>query len=73
MRLEDDAINYFSEYYKINKDDYNNNIQNNYIKEIDDIKNNKKNYKKIYICTSLIIQDNTNNDFYREIKKIFIS
>ena len=69
MRLEDDAINYFSEYYKINKEDYNKNTQNNYIKEIDDIKNNKKTNKKIYICSSLIIQDNMNNDFYREIKK----
>jgi len=67
MRLEDDAINFFSDYYKINKQTYNKNIQNDYINELDNIKNNKT-YPNIYVCTSLIIQNNINNDFYSSIK-----
>jgi len=69
MRLEDDAINYFSKYYKLTNNSYNRLIKNSYIKELDDIDKNELKYDNIYICSSLIIQDNINNEFYNELKE----
>lgn len=69
MRLEDDAIDYFSKYYKITNNTYNKITQKNYIKELEYIHKNKDKYNNIYVCSSLIIQDNINNDFYNELKE----
>lgn len=65
MRLEDDALDYYSKYFGINIYTFNTQTQTNYLNEIHNI---QKIYKNIYVCSSLIIQDNVNNDFYKEIK-----
>ena len=69
LRLEDDSINFMKEQNKyfdfsvineIYKSKYLNEL--NYLKSLNNINN------KIYICTSLLINNNKNNDFYKEIK-----
>jgi len=71
LRLEDDSINYMksiSTNYDFNK--VNDIYKNKYLVELDYIKNNivDENHK-IYICTSLNIDSNKNNDFYKIIKE----
>ena len=72
LRLEDDAINYMYDISKENlnnytKEDINNISKIKFINEISNIRSN--NNSKIYICTSLGIENNINNDFYIELKK----
>lgn len=67
LRLEDDAINFMRDHNK--KIDFNiiNEIyKKKYINELEYLKNINHN---IYICTSLCINDNINNQFYIDIKK----
>jgi hypothetical protein len=65
LRLENDAINFMKELNPILKEEYINNLyKEKYIEQIK-MFNNKTN---IYICTSLGIHENINNDFYKEIK-----
>ena len=72
IRLEDDAINHMKSSSINKKDDFiyiNNICKDIYISELDNlIKNNVKN-NKIYVCTSLIYDENYNNIFYKEIKE----
>jgi hypothetical protein len=68
MRLENDAIDYFSKCYKLTNDCYNRITKNNYIRELDNIYKDKLKYNNIYVCSSLIIQENINNEFYNELK-----
>jgi hypothetical protein len=81
LRLEDDSINYMKSI--TNKYDLNtiNEIYiNKYLKEIDYLHNNiinirnlnnlnNNNEHKIYVCTSLNIDNNLNNEFYKTIKE----
>jgi hypothetical protein len=66
LRIEDDAIEYYSKHHNINKDHFNRLLKIKYIKELDYI---SKHYKEIYVCSSLIIYNNENNSFYKDIKK----
>jgi len=65
LRLEDDALNYYSKHLNINIDDFNNITKLKYVKEFNDL---TQFYENIYVCSSLIIQNNINNDFYKEIQ-----
>ena len=67
LRLEDDSLRWMKE--KNNKvltiNEINEIYKNKYLEEFEILKNIDH---KIYICTSLMIDDNINNDFYKEIK-----
>jgi hypothetical protein len=66
LRLEDDSINFMKD--QNNKLDFNivNEIyKNKYIEELELLNNTKQ---KIYICTSLCMNENFNNIFYKDIK-----
>lgn len=66
LRLEDDSINFMKDQNK--KLDFNtvNEIyKNKYIEELELLNNTKQ---KIYICTSLCMNENINNLFYKDIK-----
>lgn len=71
LRLEDDAIGFMKDIS--NQLDFNtvNEIyKNKYLNELDYLKNNVKDINhKIYICTSLNIENNHNNNFYKMIKE----
>lgn len=69
LRIEDDAIEYYSNHHNINKDHFNRLLKIKYIKELEYI---SKHYKEIYVCSSLILYDNINNDFYKDIKKKYL-
>ena len=70
LRLEDDSINFMNDCYKkFNFSDINEIYKNKYLDELDYLKNLKNINNKIYICTSLLINENKNNNFYKEIKK----
>jgi hypothetical protein len=66
LRLEDDANDFFSNFMNLDVETYNKKLIDNYLIELE---NTYKNYKKIYICSSLGIQNNCKNDFYKEIKE----
>ena len=73
LRLENDAINYiYDMHIKDNKETVDKNYVNQKCKEFftnEIIKlNSFKNDSKIYICTSLIIDNNDNNQYYLELK-----
>ena len=68
LRLEDDAINFMYENNpKIDKESINTIYKKKYIDELNYIKDIKDH--NIYICTSLIIDKNINNEFYLDIKE----
>ena len=70
LRLEDDSINFMKEQNKkIDLTVINDIYKNKYLTELDYIKNLNIDNHIIYICTSLGIDHNLNNDFYNEIKK----
>lgn len=73
LRLEDDAINYMKilkGYNNVDVNPINLFYKNKYLERLDFLKKNKlTDTQKIYVCTSLGIDENTNNDFYNEIKK----
>ena len=68
LRLEDDAIQFLNimTNNKYNFDIINNICKEIYLNELELLKD-----YNIYICTSLIINNNTNNEFYNEIKNIY--
>ena len=67
LRLEDDAINFMKDHNKkIDISIINEIYKKKYINELEYLKNINHN---IYICTSLCINDNINNQFYIDIKK----
>jgi hypothetical protein len=70
LRLEDDALNFMKLQTTKNLDiNYINNIyKTKYINELDILINQYPN-KQIFICTSLEIDSNINNSFYKEIKQ----
>jgi hypothetical protein len=77
LRLENDAINYI---YETHIKDKKNNFNKNYVSEkcreifkneIEQLNNLNKDNNKIYICTSLIIDNNDNNYFYTNLKKTY--
>ena len=72
LRLEDDAINYIKikkGFINVDIDLINEFHRNKYIEKLDFLKkSNIIDNKKIYICTSLGIDKNINNDFYKIIK-----
>jgi len=64
LRIEDDAINYFSECYKLTKYDYNNKLLLFYNQQIRNIT------KNIYICSGILTYDNILNfDYYKNLIK----
>jgi hypothetical protein len=68
LRLEDDAINFMIDHNNnTNFENFNNICKNKYLEELEKIR--EKNNNPIYICTSLIVNNNINNDFYKEIKE----
>jgi hypothetical protein len=75
LRLEDDAINYMKilkGYENTDLDAINIIYKNKYLERLGFLKNNKIiDNQMIYICTSLGIDRNINNDFYKDIKKEF--
>lgn len=63
LRIEDDAIDYYSSTYKIEKDVLTNALLQFYKKQI------QQNYdRRIYICTGLSYFKNTHNTFYKLLK-----
>jgi hypothetical protein len=67
LRLEDDSINFMKELNpKLSFDNINNIYKNKYIEEFETLKNFNN---KIYVCTSLGINNNINNTYYLELKK----
>jgi hypothetical protein len=75
LRLENDAINYIYEtHIKDKKDNFNKNhvsekCREIFKNEIEQLNNLNKEKNKIYICTSLIIDNNDNTHFYTNLKK----
>lgn len=66
LRLEDDAIRFMKEKNKIlNLEEINKICIDKYLNELDYLKDINNN---IYICTSLCINDNVNNELYKELK-----
>ena len=66
LRLENDSINHMTDMNnKLNFDDINEIYKNKYLSEIERLYSPDK---KIFICTSLGIDDNINNNFYKTIK-----
>jgi hypothetical protein len=67
LRLEDDAINFMKELNQNLTDECINKVyKDKYLNQIEMLHGFKT---KIYICTSLGINDNLNNKFYKEIKQ----
>lgn len=64
LRLEDDAINYFSKYFLIDKENLNEKLKHSYTEHINNEKDNS-----IFICTGLLLFNNSNNNFYQELKR----
>ena len=63
LRIEDDAINYYSSAFNIDKDVLTNALLQFYTNQI------QQNYeRRIYICTGLSYFKNTHNTFYRLLK-----
>jgi hypothetical protein len=63
LRIEDDAINYYSNVFNIEKDVLTNALLKFYKKQI------QQNYdRRIYICTGLSYFKNTHNTFYKLLK-----
>jgi len=75
LRLEDDAINYMKilkNYENTDLESINTIYKNKYLERLIFLQNNKIiQNQMIYICTSLGIDKNNNNDFYRTIKSEF--
>lgn len=75
LRLEDDAINYMKilkGYENTDIESINTIYKNKYLERLIFLKKNKIiDNQMIYICTSLGIDKNNNNDFYKGIKKEF--
>jgi hypothetical protein len=71
LRLEDDAINYMKDYSgELDFDKVNDIYKNKYLTELEYLKKNINDFNhKIYVCTSLNIDNNKNNEFYRFIKE----
>jgi len=73
LRIEDDAINYMKilkGYTNIDIISINSIYKNKYLERLEFLKNNKiVSNQMIYVCTSLGIDENLNNDFYKDIKK----
>jgi hypothetical protein len=75
LRLENDGINYlYDTHLKDKKNNFDKNYVNDKCKEL--FKNeistlHSINNNKIYICTSLIIDNNDNNQYYNDLKKIY--
>jgi hypothetical protein len=67
LRLEDDSIHFLKDHSNKSLEEVNEVYIQKYTKELDIIKN-KDNDIPIYICTSLAINDNVNNSFYKELK-----
>lgn len=68
IRMEDDAIDFMMECSKINQYNKIINVHRSlYLKELNLLQ--KKKINKIYICTSLGILENKNNNFYKNIKQ----
>lgn len=66
LRLEDDSIKFMNEVNKsLSFNDINDIYKKKYIDEFELLKNTKQ---KIYVCTSLGMNNNVNNDFYKELK-----
>jgi len=72
LRLEDDAVNYMKilkGYNNVDINEINIFYKNKYLERLDFLKNNKiVENQMIYVCTSLGIDANLNNDFYKDIK-----
>ncbi len=68
LRLEDDAIYFMvDQNNNISFDDLNNIYKNKYLEEFEKLKSINNN--PIYTCTSLIVNNNINNDFYNKLKE----
>jgi hypothetical protein len=67
LRLEDDSIHFLKDNSDKSFEEINKIYIEKYIKELDIIKN-KDNDIPIYICTSLAINENVNNSFYKKLK-----
>ena len=65
LRLEDDGINFIKNLKNLDFESVNNMCKQKYINELDNITNK---FDGTYVCTSLIINENVNNDFYKELK-----
>ena len=67
LRLENDSLNWMKEQNNKNLsiDKINEIYKNKYLEQLEILKNIDH---KIYICTSLMINENINNNFYKEIK-----
>ena len=71
LRLEDDSINFMKTHNtKLSFDDLNLIYKKKYFDELEHLKKLNNN-KSIYACTSLILDENYNNDFYKMIKEQF--
>jgi hypothetical protein len=69
LRLEDDSINFMKELNKNLCFEYINNIyKQKYLEEFELLETTKQ---KIYVCTSLCMNDNINNDFYNYLKTTY--
>jgi hypothetical protein len=69
LRLEDDSINFMNEINKnLSLELVNNIYKEKYIEEFELL---KKTNQKIYVCTSLCMNENKNNEFYKNIKEIY--
>jgi len=66
LRLEDDSIDYMMKFCNLSFDKINEKFIDKYIIEFEKLKLFKY---KIYICSSLGIQDNKNNELYIKLKK----
>ena len=72
LRLEDDAINYMKikkGYTNVDIEPINDFYKKKYIESLENLKKMNTYNKKIYICTSLGIDENVNNNFYEYIKE----
>jgi hypothetical protein len=69
LRLEDDSINFMKNHNtKLSFDDLNSIYKKKYCDELEYL-TTLNNNKSIYICTSLILDKNFNNNFYKIIKE----
>lgn len=67
LRLEDDSINFMKELSNnLSFDEINKIYKEKYMEEFEIL---KKTNQKIYVCTSLSINENINNNFYNFLKK----
>jgi len=63
LRIEDDAIDYYSSVFKIEKDVLTNKLLQFYTNQIEQEKD-----RRIYICTGLLYFNNTHNTLYKSLK-----